>query len=196
MTSGTAPADARRRLVEAARDELVERGLAGISLRGIARRAEVSHAAPKYFFGDRAGLLTAIATQGFLELTEELRAVVDGGEPGLGDLGRAYVHFGLQHPSLFALMFRPDELHPDDPDLQRAQAESIGLLASATTSIDTGAHQPDGLPPVMALVSWAFAHGLVALVRDGALQNLDAGRSGDAAVLADELISVFDRVVR
>jgi AcrR family transcriptional regulator len=194
MTSGTAPAAARDRLIEAARAELGERGLAGVSLRGIARRAEVSHAAPKYFFGDRAGLLTAIATEGFEELTERLRMVEREGGPDLGGLGRAYVHFGLEHPALFALMFRPEELHPDDPDLQRAQAESIGVLASATTTIDIGGNQPDGVPPLMALVSWAFAHGLVALVRDGALQNL-AG-SWDAAALADQLVNSFDRAVR
>jgi AcrR family transcriptional regulator len=153
-----------------------------------------SHAAPKYFFGDRAGLLTAIATEGFEELTERLRTLEREGGLDLGGLGRAYVHFGLEHPALFALMFRPEELHPDDPDLQRAQAESIGVLASATTTIDIGGNQPDGVPPLMALVSWAFAHGLVALVRDGALQNL-AG-SWDAAALADQLVNSFDRAVR
>ena len=172
----------------------MERGLAGVSLRGIARRAEVSHAAPKYFFGDRAGMLTAIATEGFTELTRNLRSVVGSGAPDLGDLGRAYVHFGLEQPALFELMFRPEELHPDDPDLQRAQAESIGVLASATATINVGVDQAEGVPPVMALVSWAFAHGLVALVRDGALQHLSGGQ--DAAALADDLVGVFDRAVR
>lgn len=194
MTIETSSPAPRERLISAARAELAERGLAGVSLRGIARRAEVSHAAPKYFFGDRAGLLTAIAAEGFTELTDRLRAVADAAAPDLGALGRAYVHFGLEYPALFALMFRPDELHPDDPELQRAQAESIGVLASATTSIDVGGDQPEGEPPLMALVSWAFAHGLVALVRHGALQNIGAGTDGRA--LADDLITVFDRVVR
>jgi AcrR family transcriptional regulator len=194
MTSETAPAAARDRLIDAARAELAEHGVAGLSLRGIARRAEVSHAAPKYFFGDRAGLLTAVATEGFIELTRHLRSVVGTSAPHLGDLGRAYVHFGLEQPALFALMFRPEELHPDDPDLQRAQAESIGVLSAATATIDVGVDQAEGAPPVMALVSWAFAHGLVALVRDGALQRVGGGQ--DAAALADDLVGVFDRAVQ
>ncbi|MBF4632744.1 TetR/AcrR family transcriptional regulator [Clavibacter michiganensis subsp. phaseoli] len=193
MASDSTSTDARDRLLDAARAELLEHGLAGVSLRGIARRAEVSHAAPKYFFGDRAGLLTAIATAGFQELTEQLRSVA-GGDRDLGDLGRAYVHFGLDHPALFELMFRPEQLHPEDPELQRAQAESIAVLASATTTIDVEGDQPEGIPPLMALVSWAFAHGLVALVRDGALGNVSADTGGRA--LADELIAVFDRTVR
>jgi len=193
MTSETVPAAARERLIQAARAELVERGLAGVSLRGIARRAEVSHAAPKYFFGDRAGLLTAVATQGFNELTERLRRATASGEPNLSDLGGTYVHFGLENPALFALMFRPEELHPDDPELRRAQAESIGVLASATATLAVDAQGPEGAPPAMALISWAFAHGLVALVRDGALGNVSGGK--DAATLADDLIGVFDRAV-
>jgi len=194
MTSNSTSIDARGRLLDAARAELLEHGLGGVSLRGIARRAEVSHAAPKYFFGDRAGLLTAIATAGFQELTEQLRSVAGDGDRDLGDLGRAYVHFGLDHPALFELMFRPEQLHPEDPELRRAQAESIAVLASATTMIDVEGDQPDGIPPLMALVSWAFAHGLVALVRDGALGNFSADAGGRA--LADELIAVFDRTVR
>ena len=193
MTSEPAADDARARLIAAARAELVERGLAGVSLRGIARRAEVSHAAPKYFFGDRAGLLTAIAAEGFSELTDSLRAVIGEEAPRLEELGRAYVRFGLAHPALFELMFRPNELHPDDPALKLAQIESIGILASATSAIGLTEKQPEGIPPVLALVSWAFAHGLVALVRDGALQN--AGGGADAAVLADELVTVFDKAI-
>lgn len=193
MTSQPASADARARLIDAARAELAERGLAGVSLRGIARRAEVSHAAPKYFFGDRASLLTAIAAEGFAELTDSLRAAVADEKPRLGDLGRAYVRFGLEHPALFELMFSPNELHPEDPALKRAQAESIGILASATSTIEVAERQPEVVPPARALVSWAFAHGLVALVRDGALQN--AGGGADAATLADELVSVFENAM-
>ncbi|WP_146340553.1 TetR/AcrR family transcriptional regulator [Nesterenkonia sp. NBAIMH1] len=193
MTSQLASADARARLIDAARAELAERGLAGVSLRGIARRAEVSHAAPKYFFGDRASLLTVIASEGFAELTDSLRSAVADEKPRLGDLGRAYVRFGLEHPALFELMFRPNELHPEDPALKRAQAESIGILASATSAIEVAERQSEVVPPARALVSWAFAHGLVALVRDGALQN--AGGGADASTLADELVSVFENAM-
>jgi hypothetical protein len=66
---------------------------------------------------------------------------------------RPYVHVGLEYPALFALMFRPEELHPDDSHPQRAQAESIGVLASATTTIGVGADQPGGVSPLLALVS-------------------------------------------
>ena len=60
-------------LVEAGLVILREKGLAGLSLRAIAERVGVSHTAPKNHFGNLAGLLTAIAGQGYEQLTETMR---------------------------------------------------------------------------------------------------------------------------
>jgi AcrR family transcriptional regulator len=43
-----------------------------LCLRDLALQIGVSHAAPVHHFGDKAGLLTVIATDGFLMLAEEL----------------------------------------------------------------------------------------------------------------------------
>ena len=55
-------------LLEAALAEIAERGPQALSLRELARRAGVSHAAPAHHFGDKPGLLTAIAAEGFRRL--------------------------------------------------------------------------------------------------------------------------------
>ncbi|MEO0497745.1 MAG: helix-turn-helix domain-containing protein, partial [Pseudomonadota bacterium] len=57
--------DLREALLTAAEVELTDRGIEGLSLRGVAKRAGVSHAAPAHHFGDKAGLLTALTTIGF-----------------------------------------------------------------------------------------------------------------------------------
>eukprot|EP01036_Dinobryon_divergens_P003443 gene3443-4542_t len=49
--------DLRAALLAAAEDELAARGVEGFSLRQVAKRAGVSHAAPAHHFGDAAGLL-------------------------------------------------------------------------------------------------------------------------------------------
>src|SRR5215471_19282528 len=94
----------RDRLLAAAREELAEVGTQGISLRAIARRAGVSHALPKHHFRDRAGLLTAVATEGFRALREAL-AAARGRTPSarLVALGRAYVSVALAQPATFDL---------------------------------------------------------------------------------------------
>jgi len=181
----------RTALLSAARAELDEHGHAGISLRAVARRARVSHAAPKYFFQDRAGLLTAIATEGFTALTDALRTV-SASRPAdpLSALGRAYIDFGLANRALFDLMFRPTELHTDDPALRTAQEEAIGELSSAVLGGTSGS--PEDAVPRLSLVSWALAHGLVVLARDGALQSATkAATPEEAAEIARSLTGLF-----
>ena len=195
MDPDTAPRGARSALLEAARAELAENGRSAISLRAVARRAGVSHAAPKYHFGDRAGLLTAIATEGFSMLTATLRSVSLPPEAdvthSLGALGRAYIDFSLAHPALFDLMFRPGELHPENPELLIAQREAIGVLNSVFTGIGPS---PETSP--LTLMSWALAHGLAVLTRDGALQAASEVPAPAVAVdLARNLTESFAVIV-
>lgn len=193
MSFGAAPEPgAREGLLAAARAELVERGHAAISLRAVARRAGVSHAAPKYHFRDRAGLLTAIAAEGFAALTVALGEVAESdAERRLAALGRAYIDFGLSHRALFDLMFRPSELHANDPALQQARRGAIDTLSAAVARLAPAEQAPSATPP-LTLISWALVHGLVVLTRDGALGT--AAESTDPAAAADlarELTDVF-----
>src|ERR1700678_1503339 len=126
----------REALLAAARAELLEHGRAAISLRAVARRAGLSHASPKYHFGDRSGLLTAIATEGFHALASHLSQVRESdAQQQLAALGRAYIDFGLPQPALFELMFAPGELHADDPELLAAQQQAIGSLTVAVSRL-------------------------------------------------------------
>lgn len=192
--TNTPTRDVRTALLAAARSELADHGHATISLRAIARRAGVSHAAPKYFFQDRAGLLTAVATEGFRALTAALQNIDDNGtQPPLAAIGTTYIDFGLNNPALFDLMFRPSELHPTDPDLTQAQAEAIGVLNSVIIRVAPPTEPPPHRLPSLTLISWALAHGLLVLTRDGALSSA-AGidTPGDAAKLAHSLAGIFD----
>src|SRR5688572_25193146 len=62
--------DLRAALISAAEEELVEKGVDGFTLRGCARRAGVSHAAPAHHFKDVRALFTALATIGLRRLAE------------------------------------------------------------------------------------------------------------------------------
>lgn len=194
MAAATRP-QVREALLAAARAELVEHGRAAISLRAVARRAGLSHASPKYHFGDRAGLLSAIATEGFQGLAWHLSEVHESdAQQQLAALGRAYIDFGLSHPALFELMFAPSELRATDPELIAAQEQAIGSLTTAVSwlaGIDT---TPSGTPK-LALISWALVHGLVVLARDGALQAAATPHATNAAELAHTLADLFTQYV-
>jgi len=161
----TASDDLRAALVRAARAELHEGGPGAVSLRAVARRAGLSHASPGYAFGDRAGLLTAVAVQGFQELAQTMdEPPAAPGRAGLAELGRRYVAFATTNPALYDLMFRSGDLVVADEDLQAARSASLQALTRLT--------RPDGEsgPAVqVTLISWAFAHGIASLVAGGSL---------------------------
>src|SRR3974390_2682001 len=64
----------RQSLIAATEAIILERGVDGFTLREAARRAGVSPAAPAHHFGDARGLLSEVATLGFKEFGEALRA--------------------------------------------------------------------------------------------------------------------------
>lgn len=102
--------DLRNALLAAAREILDEAGVSGLSLRAVARRAGVSQTAPYRHFKDKAALIAAIATDGFLVLKDTLEAASDEGQEGEGlhSLGRAYVNFARKNTGLYRLMFGPE----------------------------------------------------------------------------------------
>src|SRR5215207_4165212 len=117
----------RRALLDAALDTIATDGVAALNLRDLARRCGVSHAAPTHHFGDRTGLLTAIATEGFDGLAEATAEAWTATSSFL-EVGVAYVRYAVSHPGHFAVMFRPDLLDPQDPELVRARGVSLDAL--------------------------------------------------------------------
>ncbi|HVJ98193.1 MAG TPA: TetR/AcrR family transcriptional regulator [Acidimicrobiia bacterium] len=155
----------RRELLDAALDEIRTDGAAGLSLRELARRAGVSHAAPAHHFGDKTGLLTAIAVEGFERLAEALRAGHERGH--FIDIGLAYVQFAVDHPAHFEVMWRPDLYRADDADLLAAEAQTSALLYGPA-----GEEFPDSDTTRVATAGWAFVHGFASLWINGNLKHL------------------------
>lgn len=153
--------DLRRALLEAAEAAVADSGPAALSLRDLARRAGVSHAAPAHHFGSKHGLLTAIGASGFAGLADALAAARETGD--LADVGAAYVAFAASRPGAFAVMFDATLLDWSDPALREAGGRARGELATAVASAAGDA--PD--PEAAQLAAWSLVHGLAALVRGG-----------------------------
>ncbi|MFP4512632.1 MAG: TetR/AcrR family transcriptional regulator [Acidimicrobiales bacterium] len=160
--------DLRRALLDAAAAEIAEHGPSAISLRAIARRAGVSHAAPAHHFGDRAGLLTAVAAEGFRRMNETMVAAAASSAEPLLAIGRAYVSFARDNPGEFAVMYRPELLDGSDPDFVSASASAYQRLTDAIAATPDAA--PEGEEPrVTAARRWALVHGLATLIITGSL---------------------------
>ena len=162
----------REAAIEAAVAEVERVGAAGVSMREIARRAGVTHAALAYQFGDKSGLFTAVATEGFRLAAAAIGPAATGPE-GFLNGGMAYVMFALTHPGHYEVMFRPDLYGDDDPNLIEVRDAAFAILyGSARTSLAASpAHDITGV----VVAGWSLSHGLATLWRTGNLR----GRIGD-----------------
>ena len=158
--------DLRQAVLTAAVAALAESGPAQLSLRDLARRAGVSHAAPAHHFGDKAGLLTAIAAQGYQLLAEALTAARQRSADFL-EVGVAYVRFAVEHRAHFEVMFRPDLYHPDDPEVATARQRAADALYGGVGSVAATGRGPD--IPLAGVAAWSLVHGFATLWLNHAL---------------------------
>ena len=175
----------RATLLEAAEALIEERGLDRFSLRETARRAGVSPAAPAHHFRDARGLLTAIATEGFRELSEALEEgnVGDDRHARIMGQGRAYVRFALARPARFALMWRKAILDVDDPAHVEAGDRAFQILDRAVRGENAGRSGPHDPALAPSIACWSMVHGFALLALDGAF-----GSDEGAPELAAELL--------
>jgi AcrR family transcriptional regulator len=181
--------DLRRALIAAAVEAIGESGPTAVSLRDLARRAGVSHAAPTHHFRDKAGLLTAVAAEGYDLLASELAAARVGSGSFL-DLGVAYVRFALAHRAHFEVMFRPDLYHPDDPVLAAARKRAGDALDAGVVQPADGGTQPiasAGEAREAGLAAWSLAHGFATLWLSGSLSDLGSDPGAAARVILRRL---------
>jgi AcrR family transcriptional regulator len=164
--------DLRRALLDAAAAEIAEAGVAAMSLRKVAARAGVTHTAAAHHFGDKRGLLTALAVRGHRALAE---AMEEARTHGMLALGEAYLRFADGHRAEFEVMFQPDVVRRDDPELVAAAASSFGGLRGTTAARARGRAAAD-----VAYGAWALVHGIAVLWSAG---NLPAETLDDVQAL-------------
>jgi AcrR family transcriptional regulator len=185
--------DLRRALVLAGLEAVEEGGLEALTIRGLARRLAVSHAAPAHHFPDKLALLSAVAAEGFRRFEAALReeAAADATpRERMKHIGRAYVRFALDHPAIFRVMLGPEltDCSQASPELQQASTSAYAVLQETADAV---AGSPEA-GRIHAFAAWALVHGAALLYLDGALRSaLPAGLAGRAAfeALVDALFA-------
>jgi AcrR family transcriptional regulator len=177
----------RAALLSGAVETVREQGVEALSLRDLARRVGVSHAAPRRHFPDRQALLDALAEHGFRSLAAAV-AEADGtaGRPAerFRAVAAAFVGFAAEQPALMELMFTRKSAD-QNPDVAQAAGEFFAAVDEVMRdALRTG-------PPLP--VDAARRELLVIAALNGIATLAAAGRVGADRVpeLIDDLTTVF-----
>jgi AcrR family transcriptional regulator len=177
--------------LRAATAELVaERGPTGFSLREVARRAGVSHAAPAHHFRDARGLLTSVAAEGFTALCNNFDDAVEGLDDPVDRLtamGKAYVRTAVENRGHFGVMCNDELVDHDDPTFATVSTGAYERLLAVIREI-RDAYNPHLDVDAAATMTFSTIHGLATLVPN--LADIATKTHTDTAPL-DELIEKF-----
>jgi AcrR family transcriptional regulator len=160
----------REALIKAATEVVEKTGRDDVSLRAVARKAGVSHAAAYHHFADRNALIAAVAAHGLDALTARMQSGWHRSRlpaRAFRAMGAAYVSFALERPALFRLMFGGETAdRAAYPDRQRAAESTFGALVTAVEECQQEGIVRPGPPEDLALTAWASVHGIASLVLD------------------------------
>ncbi len=151
-----------------------------LSLRELARRVKVSHAAPYRHYPTKEDLLAAIVKDGFDELTREM-TITRSTEKNLSiqfnKMGHAYVDFVKTHPDHARLMFGGFVLKPEDhPECKQSGDSAFEALLAMVIEMQEAKIFRKTNPLQLAHLIWSSVHGFAMLLIDRQFAMLDCDR--------------------
>lgn len=154
----------RERGVATALAVLAEEGVAGLTTRNVARRADASVPAVYEVFGDKAGLIREVFFQGFRMLGDALAALPPTDDPreGLRRLAEGYREFLVANPVLAQVMFSRPFADFDPTTAEDKAGVKVREIFVERVQVAVAAGLIVGDPTDIALVFFGLLEGLTA----------------------------------
>jgi len=168
--------DLKNALIQAGIEILSREGVNALSLRKVARKAGVSHAAPYAHFADKQALVAAISTEGYKEIYEKVYDAVQRhqGEPlrQLVEAAWAYVEFALTDPDHFKITLSGVvEKEKDYPAFVEIAQKSFNLVVELVAAGQRAGILREGPPDLVAVSVWGLVHGFALLVLEDQISH-------------------------
>jgi AcrR family transcriptional regulator len=168
--------DLKNALIQAGIDILTKEGVSGLSLRKVARKAGVSHAAPYAHFADKQALIAAISTDGhekiYKKIVEILKQYPHDPLRQLVETAWAYAAFGFEEPDHFRITFSGVvERERDYPALVEIASQNFALVRALVMRCQAAGILNPGEPDLVAVGVWGLVHGFVSLVQQGQVSH-------------------------
>ncbi|MFZ5571843.1 MAG: TetR/AcrR family transcriptional regulator [Thermodesulfobacteriota bacterium] len=158
-------------LIQATLELIGKKGVEAFTIREVARRAGVSHAAPYRHFKDKDTLLAAVAKEGFDTMVRHMRdRIAECPEDRLRQFqncGIAYIEFAIRHPAHYRVMFGPAKSRSRETEAVReSAAAAFQTLLDCIAACQAAGLVRSGELPDMALSAWSLVHGFAMLCID------------------------------
>lgn len=169
--------DLKNALIEAGADILSKEGMNGLSLRKVAARVGVSHAAPYAHFADKQTLVAAISTEGFRRLYERVRAAAEAYQSDpkqqLIETAWAYVQFALDDAAHFKVMFSGAlEQEKEYPEFVEMSQINFRLLVTLVERSQAAGVLRSGPADELAVSVWSLVHGFISLALEHQISHI------------------------
>ena len=193
--------DLRAAILRAARRLYLAHGTDGVTARRVAAAIGTSPTAIYLHFRGLGEILEHLRMEGHERLASYLTAV-DASLPAperLGEMGRAYFRFGVDHPGYFALMFQGGPaLRRRSEAVQREMSTLFILRDVVQAGMKCRELRSDLDPTVVTNALWAEILGVTALMTAGLLAETSAGHADEVreAVLEGALTWLAPRRAR
>jgi AcrR family transcriptional regulator len=168
--------DLKNALIKAGADILSKEGVSALSLRKVAQKAGVSHAAPYAHFADKQALIAAISTAGYKQLYEQIVQAADQyrAEPlrRFVEASWAYVQFALDEPDQFKVTLSGMiEKERDYPAFVETAKQTFGLVVEVVEQCQRAGILRPGASDLTAVSVWALIHGFVTLLLENQVSH-------------------------
>ena len=139
-----------------------------MSLRSIAKEANVSQTAPYRHFKTKESLLAEVSKRGFDELTERMNEALNKKNNALSledqflEMGLAYLEFGIEKRNIYDLMHSPSIQKADFPELLESAGGAFDVLVKILMKLHPGIDENQLSQKCMK--HWAMMHGLIGIL--------------------------------
>lgn len=191
--------DLKNALIKAGVEILSNEGISALSLRKVATKAGVSHAAPYAHFKDKQDLIAAISSDGFNRIYDKLKSRLSDipksdPERQLKEAAKAYLDFALHDSDHFRVTFSGiiEEDKEKYPDYIEASRRCFSLVEEIVREcINKNILRFHSLEEATTTI-WSLVHGYVFLLIDKQFSHLIFEKNDPEKLL----IKLIDNIIK
>lgn len=166
-------------ILQTAKKLFVENGIERTTIRNIANEIDYSVGTVYVYYKDKNDILYDLHTQGFKQMSGEMKVLFNVADPveRLKALGRVYLHFAIENPDMYDLMFSMkapmDFLETINKEEWNEGKGTFDVLrATVGQCLEKGHFKGHQIEP-LSFAIWSTVHGMASLHISNRIKGVD-----------------------